>query len=323
MGAENADRVYGSEEVEEIRRLTELLAPPIATHDLNQHTGLLREAEVIFSGWGGPKLDADFLAAAPKLRAFFYGAGSIKHIVSDEFWNAGIPICAAWKANAIPVGEYAFSQILFSLKCGWHYVSATRKKEWDAEAFASPGAFGSTVGIVSLGETGRLVCRWLSQLDVNVLAYDPYADQRQAEKLDVRLCPLEELFRASDVVSIHAPWLLETTGMIDGELIRSMKKNATLLNTSRGAVINESALVSVLRERPDLFAVLDVTHPEPPPPESPLHSMPNIILTPHIAGSQFNECRRMARSMVDECRRFVQGEALQHEITREKSATMA
>jgi hypothetical protein len=96
-----------------------------------------------------------------------------------------------------------------------------------------------------------------------------------------------------------------------------------LINTSRGAVVREAELVEVLGERPDLWAVLDVTHPEPPEPDSRLYDLPNVVLTPHIAGSLGSECRRMGRLVVEELRRYVAGESLEHEITRERAALMA
>ncbi len=111
--------------------------------------------------------------------------------------------------------------------------------------------------------------------------------------------------------------------LILGSHLASMKRNATLINTSRGAVVREAEMVEVLEERPDLWAVLDVTHPEPPESGSRLYDLPNVVLTPHIAGSQGNECRRMGRLVVDELRRYVAGEPLQHEITRERAALMA
>src|SRR5690606_7720217 len=102
------------------------------------------------------------------------------------------------------------------------------------------GGFRSTVGIVSLGMVGSKVCEKLKQFDMNVIAYDPYVSEKAAAKLGVKLCSLEEVFQKSDVVSLHTPWLKETEGLITGDLISRMKTNATLINTSRGAVINRS-----------------------------------------------------------------------------------
>jgi phosphoglycerate dehydrogenase-like enzyme len=123
-----------------------------------------------------------------------------------------------------------------------------------------------------------------------------------------------ELFESSEVVSLHAPLLSETEGMILGSHLASMKRNATLINTSRGAIVREAEMVETLEERPDLWAVFDATHPEPPEPDSRLYGLPNVVLTPHIAGSLGSECRRMGRLVVDELRRYVAGEPLEHEI---------
>ena len=134
---------------------------------------------------------------------------------------------------------------------------------------------------------------------------------------------LEELFCTCDVVSLHTPNLPQTRGMITGGLLRSMKPGATFVNTARGAVVREAEMVEVLRERPDLWALLDVTDPEPPVEGSPLYSLPNVLLTPHIAGSLGPECRRMGRYMVDELRRYLAGEKLRWQVTKESVERMA
>jgi phosphoglycerate dehydrogenase-like enzyme len=170
---------------------------------------------------------------------------------------------------------------------------------------------------------GRQVRERLRPFDLRVVAYDPFVTSEEARTLDVDLVSLEDLFESSDVVSLHTPWLPETEGMSLGSHLASMKGNATLINTSRGAVVQEAEMVEVLRERPDLWAVLDVTHPEPPEPDSPLHALPNVVLTPHIAGSLGRECRRMGRLVVDELRRYVEGEPLRHEVTSDRAALMA
>jgi phosphoglycerate dehydrogenase-like enzyme len=185
------------------------------------------------------------------------------------------------------------------------------------------GAYVSTVGLVSLGMVGRLVRERLRAFDLRVVAHDPYVTTEAAQVLGVDLVSLEELFASADVVSLHTPWLPETEGMIRGYHLASMKQNAALINTSRGTVGREAEMVEVLRERPDLWVVLDVTHPEPPAPDSHLYELSNVVLTPHIAGSLGRECRRMGRLVVDELRRYVEGEPLRHEITRDRAALTA
>jgi phosphoglycerate dehydrogenase-like enzyme len=134
---------------------------------------------------------------------------------------------------------------------------------------------------------------------------------------------LEKLFAASEVVSLHAPNIPATKGMITRSLLASLKPYATFINTARGAIVDEAGMTGVLAERPDLTALLDVTYPEPPAEDSPLYTLPNVFLTPHIAGSLAGECNRMGQLAVDECRRFINGEPLQWAISREMAANMA
>jgi phosphoglycerate dehydrogenase-like enzyme len=186
-----------------------------------------------------------------------------------------------------------------------------------------PGAYHSKVGLVALGAVGRATARLLKSFDIRVLAYDPFLPTEHAQELGVTLVSLETLFEQSDVVSIHAPWIPETERMIGKSLLVRMKNGATLINTSRGAVIAEDELCEILSERTDLSAVLDVTHPEPPSPDSPLRSLPNVLLTPHIAGSMQRECSRMGDWMADELGRFSRSEPLHHTVSQHELASMA
>ena len=199
-------------------------------------------------------------------------------------------------------------------------VSASR--QW-TRPIPVPGAYATTVGLVSLGAIGRMVAERLRSHDLRVIAYDPFADPDAATALGVELVDLETVFAQADVVSIHTPNLPTTRGMINGPLLRLMKEGATLLNTSRGQVIDEPAMVEVLSEREDLDAILDVTAEEPHNSGSPLWDLPNVVLTPHIAGSMDMECRRMGDTMVGELENYLAGEPLAHEVTPELLETMA
>jgi phosphoglycerate dehydrogenase-like enzyme len=322
-------RIYGGDERAEIEGKLDMVGPfiPIENweEDWKPHADLLKDIEVIVSGWGAPHIDEAFLEAAPNLKIMFYGAGSVKGILSDAAWERGVRITSAYAANAIPVAEYSVSQIIFALKRGWQYqrmVKQTRDWTWDQE-HVMPGAYKSTVGIISLGMIGRHVCKLLKNYDVNIIAYDPFVDEQQAAELGVELVSLDELFKRSDVVSLHAPWLKETENMITGELLSSLKVNAAFINTARGAIVNQPEMIDVLKKRPDLTAVLDVTWPEPPPAEDELFDLDNVVLTPHIAGSMHNECFRMAAYMSQEIDRYIAGEPLKWEITREQLASLA
>lgn len=316
--------IYGHEEREDIGNMVDIYAPVQTREAIRENLSLLNQVEVVFSGWGGPLMDEAFLSAAPNLKAVFYGAGSIRNIVTQAFWERDIIITSAYAANGIPVAEFTLSQILFCLKLGWQFaVSIKGEGKYPTIKPVVPGAYKSTVGIISLGMIGRYVCEMLKYFDVKVIAYDPYIKEESAQELGVRLCSLHEIFSQADVVSLHTPWLKETEGMITREHFVSMKPNASFINTARGAVVKEDEMIQVLKERPDLMAILDVTHPEPPKPESALYTLPNVILTPHIAGSMNMECNRMGRYMVEELRRYILGEDLNWQISREKAAILA
>ncbi|MCU9614841.1 hydroxyacid dehydrogenase [Caldibacillus lycopersici] len=319
---DNFDLIYG-EAHKEINERVDVYAPPQTKETIKNNPELLAEAEIIFSGWGCPKMDADFLQLAPKLQAVFYGAGSIKGIVTDAFWDRNIAITSAYEANAIPVVEFTVSQILFSLKRGWYFASQVKKMKSFSIGEKVPGGYGATVGLISLGMIGRKVANFLKQFDCHVIAYDPFVSKQEAEELQVEMCELDDVFRRADVVSIHTPWIKETEGLITGNHLAAMKKNATLINTSRGAIIREQEMIAVLQERPDLYALLDVTYPEPPEPNSPLYILENVILTPHIAGSQASECLRMGAYMAEELKRYLDGEPLKWGISKEKVKIMA
>jgi phosphoglycerate dehydrogenase-like enzyme len=317
--------VFSPEIRRELAALCSLRVNAVTTPDLTAHAEALREVEFLFTSWDGPKLDASTLGLMPRLRAVFYAAGSIKNIVTDDFWARNIPICSAWAANAVPVTEFTFAQIILGLKQVHRFqaaMRAAREKAWPAH-YEGVGSFGTTVGLVSLGQIGRRVADMLRQLDVNVLAYDPFCPPHIAHEMGVTLVSLEDVFSRSRVVSLHAPWLQETEGLVTGDLLASMPLGGTFINTARGAVVRENELIDVLRLRPDLTAVLDVTWPEPPAADSALYDLPNVFLTPHIAGSEQGECARMARYMIDEYHRFLHGEPLQWSVTREAAARMA
>ena len=307
----------------EIGKKARLLPESVSGSEWKNHTAALAEVDVLFATWGMPKLDEEFLAAAPRLKAVFYAAGSVKCFATPESYKRGIVISSAWQANAIPVAEYSHATILLGLTGFWSSQRLARAGKFSHQHSPVAGAFHSSVGLVSLGAIGRLVAGHLAKHEINILAYDPYATPAAAAALGVTLVSLQELFAKSHVVSLHTPWLPETEKMINGPLLRSMPEGATLINTSRGAVIDETDLCQVLAERQDITAILDVTHPEPPLPDSPLRTLENVVLTPHIAGSVGGEIARMGYWMNDELDLYLAGKPLQHGVSEDMLARMA
>jgi phosphoglycerate dehydrogenase-like enzyme len=314
----NLDLIYGPDEQRDIAARVELAALPMDATTFSAWRGRLDDVDAIFSGWGMARMDAAFFEVFPNLKVLFYGAGAVSGFVTDEVWSRGVQITNANMANGVAVAEYTVAQIVLCLKRAWRQAAQVRAlRQFKQARLPVAGTFGSTVGIVSLGAIGRMVAERLRSFDVRVIAYDPFATLEQARALNVALVTLDALFSQADVITCHTPWLPETEGLLHGGLFRQMKPGASFINTARGAVVNEADLVEVLRERDDLFAVLDVTYPEPPAPDSPLYDLPNVVLTPHIAGSMNAECRRMGRAMVEELERWLRGEPLRYRVGRE------
>lgn len=323
LNADAYERIYSKSQRDEIAMLVDLYAAPQTAQSVVADPTILHHAEIIFSGWGMPKMDEAFLSHCPNLQVVFYGAGSIKYCTSPAFWSRDIPITSSYAANAVPVAEFTLAQILLALKKTWQHALAIKTAGHYPKRMAVPGGYGSTVGIIALGMIGRMVCEHLRRFDLNVLAYDPFVSAEKAAALGVELVPLDTLFKRADVVSLHAPWLDETVGLITGEHLAAMKPGATFINTARGAIVREDEMIAVLQQRPDLFAILDVTYPEPPIADSLLYTLPNVVLTPHIAGSLDTECQRMGQIVVDELKRYLHNEPLHWAISEQQAAVMA
>jgi phosphoglycerate dehydrogenase-like enzyme len=319
------DLIYGPAEREALTARVRLLDPALldSTANTHAHAAALARVEVIFTGWGCPVFDEALLDRLPALRAVFYGAGSVRSLVTPAFWARDITLVNAVAANAVPVAEFTLAALIFSLKHAFAHAAAQRAgADWWSAA-PGPGAYRSTVGLVSVGTIGRLVIEHLRLLDVEVLAYDPFLSDAEARALRVtRVATLEELFARADAVSVHTPLLPETTRLIRGHHLAALRPGAAFINTARGGVVHEPELIATLRARPDLQAVLDVTETEPPSADSPLRSLPNVFLTPHIAGSAGHECRRMGALMLAEFDRWHSGQPLHHALTAERAALM-
>lgn len=323
LGKDSYSKIYAPEQVEEIKRKVEILGPPLTADKALEHPDLLRDMEVMFSGWGAPKLDETFLDAAPNLKMVFYGAGSIRSMVTEAFWDRGIRVTSAYAANAVPVAEFCVSQIIFALKLGWqHTLQTIHDKQWQRHPHI-PGAYNAKVGLITMGMIGQYTAERLKPLNIDVVAYSRSRNPQLAADLQLTYAELEDIFASCDVVSLHTPWLPQTENMIGADLLKRMKPNATFLNTARGAVVNEKELIEVMKDRPDLVAVLDVTHPEPPAADSELWTLRNVVLLPHIAGSMGKECHRMAEYMICELGHYLAGEQLDWEIDQEKAKTLA
>ncbi|MEU9420401.1 hydroxyacid dehydrogenase [Streptomyces sp. NPDC048272] len=276
----------------------------------------LAEVEVLFTGWGCPLLDAAALERMPRLRAVVHAAGSVKHHVTDACWERRLLVSSAAAANAVPVAEYTLAAILFTNKRvleSAHAYRAARAPIDLLRRYPAVGNYRRTIGIVGASLIGRRVLELLRPFDLRVLVHDPYADPVELAALGAETCALDTLLRRSDVVSLHAPALPRTHHLLDASRLALMPDGATLVNTARGSLVDTAALTEELVAG-RLHAVLDHTDPEVLPASSPLFNLPNVLLTPHIAGSLGGELDRLAVTAVEELERYARGLGFRHPV---------
>ncbi|NEA97936.1 hydroxyacid dehydrogenase [Streptomyces sp. SID13726] len=293
------------------------LDPGLVVQDFADPTaaGALAEAELLITGWGCPRLDTDALTAAPRLHTVLHAAGSVRALVGDALWDRGIAVSSAVTGNALPVAEYTLAMILLSGKDAFDHRERFRVSHaypGPAET-AATGNVGRRIGVIGASRVGRRLLELLRPFDFTVLLHDPYVSTAEATALGAELLSLEDLLRHSDIVSLHAPDIPETYRMLDADRLGLIRDGGVLINTSRGALVDPDALTDELVSG-RLHAVLDVTEPEPLPAGSPLYRLPNVFLTPHIAGSLGNELERLGRIVVDEVERVAGGRGLVHEV---------
>ncbi|MBE6589897.1 MAG: hydroxyacid dehydrogenase [Ruminococcaceae bacterium] len=321
------DEVYPERVVEELRRLGDIDTTVYSKADLLSADEKFADVEYIFSTWElEPLTEEEIRRHLPSLKAVFYSAGTVQFF-ARPFLNCGVKVFSAWAANAVPVAEYTVAQIILANK-GYYLSAPTVKTKRYAEARKSfeehyPGNFNVKVGIIGAGMIGKLVIQMLKAYRMDVLVFDPFLADEQATALGVKKVDLAELFSTCHVISNHLANNTQTQGMLKAEHFATMRPYATFINTGRGAQVVEKDLISVLRERSDLVAVLDVTDPEPPVESSPFYDLENCILTPHIAGSCGFEKYRMAEYMSEEFRNHLQGRPCKYEVTLKMLETMA
>lgn len=308
-------------------RLADLatLGEPCWTDDLDtpEVRKRLAQVEVLVTSWGAPQLTPARLAAAPALRAVLHCAGSVRGLVGDEVWRRGIRVTSAADVNAIPVAEYTLAAIIFAGKKAPFLATDEERayRGWGPiSGYGDLSNFGRTVGIIGFSRIGRRVVELLKVLGgTTCLVTDPHADPAEVARAGATLVPLDELLPRADVLSVHAPELPETRHLIGAAQLRLLPDHATVINTARGSLVDADALAAECAAG-RLFAILDVTDPEPLPAASPLRRLAQVMITPHIAGSLGSEIGRLTDHVLQELARWAARRPLKAEITAESWA---
>ncbi len=307
---------------ERLNRLVQVVewAPdvPCTSEQLAERIG---EVEVLVTAWGSPRLTDDVLRAATRLRLIAHAAGSVKFMLSEEVVREhliprGIRVFSGNGAIALNVAEATVGMMIMGVRRWVDHALAYRERGvWRDPAIPLNGQYllGATVGLVSCSSVAREVIRLLRPFRTRILVYDPFLPAGDARRMRIVPVDLPTLFRESHIVSVHAPLLPETVGLIRAEHLRLMRDGSVLVNTSRGRVIDTDALVEEARIG-RFTAVLDVTDPEPLLPDHPLRHLPNVIILPHIAGTGYFGYHRIGEMLVKSVQATIRGLPFEGEV---------
>jgi len=316
------NRIFGPSHFEQLEAIGEVVRNTSATSDSEETKRNVKDADIAITSWRCCPFEAEVLDCAPNLRAVFYCAGSVKPIVTPELWRRGIRVSSANGPLGRGVAETALGLTITSLKDMWNLSQRTKSGGWSEMRGTVRELYNVTIGVIGAGKAGRHYIDLLKNFDVDIVLFDPFVSAEQAAGLGTVKVELDELMARSDVISIHAPSLPSTYKIINAQRLALMKDNAILINTARGSIIDEPALVAEL-QKGRLFACIDVTDPEPPPADHPFRSLPNCVLLPHLAGSVNNGLHRLGQFSIDEIKRFLAGEPLEGEVTEAQMAVLA
>lgn len=286
--------------------------------------------DAIVTGWGSRALDEAVFGNAPDLKLIAHSAGSVKFLVTpkmieDYLLPRGITIFSGNVAIALNVAEASVGMLIMACR-RWvdHNAHYHATGKWRSPDLPNNGQFlrGCNLGIISASAVGREVIRLLQGWDIHFLCYDPYLTEEAARELGVERVELDDLFERADHVTVHAPKIPETDKMIGREQLRRLRDGAAIVNTSRGSVIDEDALIEELQTG-RIFAALDVTDPEPPAADSPLQYLPNVIISPHTAGAGYYGYFKIGEQTLHALEDCFAGKPIQHAVDLSKWEQLA
>ncbi|TCZ74681.1 hydroxyacid dehydrogenase [Paenibacillus albiflavus] len=283
------------------------------THYTSEQYGeKLKDMDVVITGWGVPVLDEDVLQNANKLRLVAHTGGSVKPYISDAVYEKGIRVVSGNEVFAESVAESVIAYALASLRDIPRYSSELKQGKWPT-GFYNEGLLDKTIGIVGYGMISKFVVQMLKVFHAKIKVYSGHISQEELDKHGMEKASLEDIFSTCDIVSIHSAMTPANYHLITEDLLNRMREGALLINTARGAIIDEEALCRVLASR-NIRAVLDVYKVEPLPAGHPLMDLDNALLMPHMGGPTIDRRLIVTQSLIDNIHRFIEGRELKCEI---------
>lgn len=287
----------------------------------------LKYADCAITCWGTPNITDELIDNAPNLKFIAHAAGSVKNIIPARMWRerkTRVTSNAPIIAEAVAQTTLAF--ILTSIGQFWAISKSTRDGSWkggESSTFTTKTINGLTIGIVGASLVGQEVIKILEPFKCKLLLCDPYISKYDAESLGVTLVDMDTLMKSSDIVTLHTPANEDCKHIVNANNLALLMDGALLVNTSRGVVIDESALIKELQTG-RIFACLDVTDPEPPAKDHPFRSLDNVILTPHIAGGHTSNGRqKLGRASINAIFNYTVKGIIKFEVREEMLSKMA
>jgi len=250
------------------------------------------------------KVTPALLEKAARLRVIGRAGVGVDNVDVETATHRGVLVMNTPGGNAVSVAEHTLALMLGLARAVPQANASTQAGRWEKSAFSGTELRGKTLGLVGLGRVGTEVARRARALEMRVLAYDPYVTPTAAREVEVELVSLEQLLKSSDVLSLHTSLSSATEKMIDAAALKKMKNGAWLINCARGELIDEAALAEALRSGHLAGAALD-TFAEEPPRNSPLIGLPNVIATPHIAGSTAEAQEEVGTAIAQQVRDYL------------------
>lgn len=280
----------------------------------------LRGVDICISGWGNTPFHEKTLKYADKLKLIAHIGGSVRPMVGDAAFERGIRVCSGNRVFAESVAEGVLAYMLCSLRRIGEYEARMAAGEWPS-LIGTRGLLGRSVGLVGYGMIAEYLVKFLKPFGCRIMVSSRHISAEELAEAGIEAAAAEEIFRTCDVVSLHSSLTARTKHSIGADLLNSMKDGALLVNTARGALIDEEALVSVLQERP-VWAALDVFETEPLPMDSPLRECERVLLMPHAAGPTADRRYVVTSHVLDDIGRFLNGKPLDCEIDFARAGTM-
>lgn len=283
----------------------------------------VKGCDAAITGWGSTMYDKEVLECAPNLKMIAHTAGTVAYVVNEETYEKGVTVIGANDREfSESVAEGALAMALTRYKNIDKWLLSQADKNIPYEEVPLKSLYGCTFGVVSYGAIASHLVRLLQPYGCKIMVYSRSIAEEELKKYNMQRASLEEIFKECDIISLHTAWNKHTENMISEELIKSMKDGALLINTARGKIVYEPALIEELKTG-RIQAALDVMWKEPPPPDSVLWKLPNVFITDHRGGPTPDRYKYIASNIIDDVYNFLKyGTVPTNEIKKEKALSM-